>query len=115
MIIVGLCGIFIHVTSVLRLMLCSSPIFQMAITLRTSIGIRLNNVPLLISCLFDSQPSSRNVVAVCFGKIMARPGALIFGCPGFQLQHASLGAVPQPPGATLGAGLQLDILVENLM
>ena len=87
----------------------------MAITLRTSIGIRLNNVPLLISCLFDSQPSSRNVVAVCFGKIMARPGALILGRSGFQLHHASLGAVTQPPGETLGPGLQLETLVENLM
>ena len=46
---------------------------------------------------------------------MARPGALLLGRSGFQLHHVSLGSVPQPPGETLGAGLQLDILVENLM
>ena len=87
----------------------------MVIILKTSIGIKSNNVPLSISCIFDRKPSSRNVVAVCFVNIMSCTGALILVRSGYHLHHASLGAVPQPPGATLGAGIQLDILVENLM
>ena len=35
---------------------------------------------------------------------MARPGALIVGCSGFQLRHAAL-----------SVDIQLDMLVENVM
>ena len=45
---------------------------------------------------------------------MAHPGALILVNSGLQLHHAELGAYPQPD-VTLGADLQLDMVVKNLM
>ena len=46
---------------------------------------------------------------------MARTGAWILVHSGLQLRHVSLGAVTQPPGVTLGEGLQPYMLLKNVM
>ena len=98
-----------YVTVDLRLMLCSSPTIQISITFRILVGSKLNNLYLLIARLFAGC-SSIHVVAVHFGKITAFPVSLILVKLGFQLRHASLGAVPRSLCVKLGVDLQPDIL-----
>ena len=107
-------GLLIIVTTAFTLIQCSILTIQVSIILIMSIGSKLNNVPFSIARIFFSQPSSSNVVAVRFGKITARPGALILVCSCFQLHHAPLHSDPEPY-VTLGEELQPDKLFENMM
>ena len=54
-----------------------------------------------------------NNINIC--KITAKPRVLFLERLGFQLRHASLGAAPKPPSATLGAGLKPNMVVENVI
>ena len=76
-------------------------------TFMISIGSKSNNAPLLSLGIFVGISSYNNVVVGRLGLIGLYPIAL--GRSGFQLQHASVGAVPQPLGGVLGVGFQTDM------
>ena len=67
-----------------------------------SIGSKSNKAPLSSLGTFVGLSFSNNIAVGCFRKIGSHPSNL--GCSGFQLHHMSMGAVPEPSDAILGAG-----------
>ena len=63
---------------------------------------------------FSRRPFSGSVAEVKFGEVVTHLGDLNLGGLCFQSFHMSLGMDTQP-GVTIGAELQPDMLVENVM